>query len=207
MSDFLAIPRNKKFVYKYLSLAKYFGEMNNPCHSRKIGVVITDNQFNKILATGYNGPPRGISHCDTPEHLNSIFIPQLNENDKKKIALKMNCDCFDHEKFISKYAYEKICPRKILDCNSGERLNLCTCVHAEVNAVINAACDLNGSYMFAWCPLPCLECTKVIINAGIKKVFCFAEEKDYSHGSRYLFNAVMIDIHELEKNEFNHTQI
>ena len=207
MSSFLDIERNNKFVNKYLSLAKFFGDRDNPCYSRQIGVVITDSNFNKILATGYNGPPRGIPHCDTPEHFREILIPQLTEQDKFKLCSKIKCRFFEEEKFIETYAYQKICPRKIINCKSGERLNLCTCVHAEANAIVNASTDLSGSFMFAWCPLPCIECTKLIINAGIKKLFCYKEDKDYSYGSRYLFEKSGIEVYELDRNNFSDTQV
>lgn len=32
------------------------------CARRTVGCVLT-NEFNHILATGYNGPPRGVEHC------------------------------------------------------------------------------------------------------------------------------------------------
>jgi len=200
--EFLLDRRNDKFVRKYFQLAKVNGEHENPCYSRQIGVIIVSNDFNKILATGYNGPPRGAPHCNSIDHYRNIFLPQLTENDKLSLAVYMNERIFDEEKFVSKYAGAKICPRKLLKCNSGEKLNLCTCVHAEVNAVVNSNCDLKNSYMFAWCPLPCIECSKVIINAGIKKLFCYREDKDYSIVSRYLLKKCQVDVYELEKEDF-----
>lgn len=54
--------------------------------------------------------------------------------------------------------------------------------------------------MFAWCTLPCIECTKLIINSGIKKLFCLSnKDKDYSIGSRFLFDKCNVDIIELEE--------
>lgn len=32
------------------------------CSRRAVGCVLT-NEYNHILATGYNGPPRGVAHC------------------------------------------------------------------------------------------------------------------------------------------------
>jgi deoxycytidylate deaminase len=56
---------NDKFVGKYMRLAKQIGEDKNPCHSRKIGVVVVDPVSNKILGTGYNGPLRNSSYNNT----------------------------------------------------------------------------------------------------------------------------------------------
>ena len=36
--------------------------LRSPCLSRSVGAVIVDND-NRILSTGYNGPPAGLSHC------------------------------------------------------------------------------------------------------------------------------------------------
>ena len=42
-------------------------------------------------------------------------------------------------------------------------------IHAEVNCILNCNCDTNKTVMY--CTLhPCNECTKVIIQSGIKKV-------------------------------------
>ena len=35
---------------------------NSKCLSRQIGVVLVRNK--SIIATGYNGPPRGVHHCE-----------------------------------------------------------------------------------------------------------------------------------------------
>ena len=75
--------------------------------------------------------------------------------------------------------------------------------HAEVNCIVNASQNLYGCTMFCWCPLPCIECTKIIINAGIKEVHCFKEPKDYSVGSRYLFEKAGVNILEYNKEDFN----
>jgi dCMP deaminase len=194
---------NMEFVKKYMLTAKLFGELKNPCYSRKIGVVILNANLTKVVGMGYNGPPRGAPHCDTPEHLKNIFLPQLTDEDKNCIAKSKNYESFDEDKFIRDFAYEKVCPRKILGCPSGKRLELCSCVHAETNAIVNASCDLQGAHMFAWCTLPCIECTKLIINSGIKKLFCLKDnEPDYSVGSRFLIKQCNVDLVEMEKDFF-----
>jgi dCMP deaminase len=47
--------------------------------------------------------------------------------------------------------------------------------HAEQNAVINAArigVSTNGCKMYMTCSIPCADCAKAIINAGIVEIFC-----------------------------------
>jgi dCMP deaminase len=56
---------------------------------------------------------------------------------------------------------------------SGERHELCRALHAEQNAIIQAAyhgISINGSILYCT-NKPCVICTKMIINAGIIKIF------------------------------------
>jgi dCMP deaminase len=189
---------SEKFIGKYMRLAKQLGEDQNPCYSRQIGVIIVDPIANKIVGTGYNGPPRGVPHCDSAEHLKNVVWPQLNHSEKSLIEFKP----MTIEEFVDKYKDCKTCPRKLIGAPSGKRLELCSCVHAEANAIVNAAQNISGCIMFAYCLLPCIECTKLIINSGIKTVYCLKEEKDYSVGSRFLFEQASVEIFELAKSVF-----
>lgn len=47
--------------------------------------------------------------------------------------------------------------------------------HAETNAIINAALNgtsTKGTTMYMSCGIPCTDCTRNIINAGIKEIVC-----------------------------------
>lgn len=64
------------------------------------------------------------------------------------------------------------CQRDEQGIPSGERIEV-GCIHAEVNAISNAACEgiaLEGSSMMVTAP-PCLVCAKLIVQSGIKKVY------------------------------------
>lgn len=64
------------------------------------------------------------------------------------------------------------CLRDKLKIPSGERMELSRAVHAEQNAIIQAAkygIDINGGTMYVT-NHPCFICAKMIINAGIKKI-------------------------------------
>lgn len=184
-----------KFVKKYLRMAKFLAEDQNPCYARRVGAVIVKADINKVVGTGYNGPPRGVPHCDSKDHLKNVVWPQLQQWERDLIDLKpVTC-----EEFSDKYADCKICPRRLIKAPSGARLELCSCAHAEANAICNAAQDLHNCFIFCWCPLPCIECTKLIINAGIKKVYCYQEEKDYSVGSRFLLSKAKVEVIEVPK--------
>ncbi len=99
------------------------------CLRRKIGAVIVRDK--RILATGYNGAPTGLPHCD-----------------------------------------EVGCLKDKLHVPSGERQEVCRALHAEQNAIVQAArygTVVEGSSIYCTTE-PCSMCAKSIINAGIKRV-------------------------------------
>jgi dCMP deaminase len=56
---------------------------------------------------------------------------------------------------------------------SGERHELCRGIHAEQNAIIQAAyhgVPIQGASLYCT-NLPCSICTKMLINAGIQKIY------------------------------------
>ena len=64
------------------------------------------------------------------------------------------------------------CPRCNSDHKTGEKLDECLCVHAEQNAICQAACygiSIENSSIYVTIS-PCLTCAKLIINAGIREV-------------------------------------
>jgi len=99
------------------------------CLRQKVGAVIVKEK--RILATGYNGAPSGLPHCDVVG-----------------------------------------CLREKMDIPSGERQELCRGVHAEQNAIVQAAkfgISIDGASLYST-HCPCITCAKIIINAGIKRV-------------------------------------
>lgn len=74
-----------------------------------------------------------------------------------------------------KHCYEIGCLREKLNIPSGQNHELCRGIHAEQNAIIQAAMygvSINESTIYVT-HNPCVQCAKMIINAGIKRVvFC-----------------------------------
>lgn len=87
-------------------------------------------------------------------------------------------------------------PSGILNCSEGgcercadreknilkenERKDLCVCIHAEQNALLQCAyhgAPAKGAVLFSTVA-PCLQCAKAIINAGIEEVIYEAEHQD-----------------------------
>ena len=99
------------------------------CLRRQVGAVIVQDKH--MVASGYNGAPRGLPHCA-----------------------------------------ELGCLREELCVPSGERHELCRALHAEQNAIIQAATSgmsIEGATIYIT-HQPCYICAKMIINAGIRKI-------------------------------------
>lgn len=112
---------NSKWDHRFMRLAR---EISTWSHdpSSKIGAVIV-NDDRRILATGYNGFPRGID--DTEE--------RLNDREQK---------------------YSLI-------------------VHGEMNSLLNAlysGVSVKDATIYVWGLPVCSECTKSVIQSGIKRV-------------------------------------
>ena len=74
-----------------------------------------------------------------------------------------------------KHCLESGCMREKLNIASGKNHELCRGIHAEQNAIIQAAyhgVSIKGATLFCT-NLPCSICAKMIINAGITKI-CYA---------------------------------
>jgi dCMP deaminase len=72
-----------------------------------------------------------------------------------------------------RHCVEVNCLRETLNIKSGQRHELCRGIHAEQNAIIQAAyhgAPIKDATLYCT-NLPCSICTKMIINAGIKKIY------------------------------------
>lgn len=72
-----------------------------------------------------------------------------------------------------KHCIDVGCLREKLKVESGQRHELCRGIHAEQNAIIQAAyhgVSIKGADLYCT-NLPCIICAKMIINAGLKTIF------------------------------------
>lgn len=123
-------------LVKRPSWDEYFMQMaeltaqRSTCLRRHVGAVIVQDKH--VVATGYNGAPKGVAHC----------------------------------------AEMGGCLREKMGIPSGERHELCRALHAEQNAIIQAATlaqSIEGASIYIT-HQPCIICAKMIINAGIKRI-------------------------------------
>ena len=100
------------------------------CLRRGVGAVLVKDK--RILATGYNGAPAGLKHCE-----------------------------------------EVGCIRENESIPSGTRHELCRGLHAEQNVIVQAAyhgIPIDGATIYCT-NKPCVICSKMIINSGIKQIY------------------------------------
>jgi len=144
---------------KKISWDKYYFDLcntiatNSKCLSRQIGSVLVRDK--SVISTGYNGPPRGISHC-TRRYLRD-----------KNLYAELKKRGITHDVDFTK------CPRQTLGYKSGEGLEWCIAAHSEAGTVINAArggIKVEGAKLYMSCGIPCKDCMIVIINAGIEEL-------------------------------------
>lgn len=114
---------------EYFMEMAYLAASRSTCLRRKVGAVLVKEKH--VLSTGYNGPPKGLKHCN-----------------------------------------ETGCLREELHVPSGERHEICRGLHAEQNAIIQAAVfgvSIKNSVIYVT-NTPCVVCAKMLINAGVKEI-------------------------------------
>lgn len=79
-----------------------------------------------------------------------------------------------------KHCSEVGCLREKLNIPSGQRHELCRAIHAEQNAIVQAAysgTSVNGATLYVT-NQPCVLCAKLAINAGIVRIVFNGEYPD-----------------------------
>ena len=95
------------------------------------------------------------------------------------------------------------CLREKLKIPSGERHELCRATHAEQNAIAQAALfgvSIRDGVMYST-NQPCILCTKLIINAGIKKIVIQDSYPDRM--SKDMLKEAKVEIHIYPKKRDN----
>ena len=90
------------------------------------------------------------------------------------------------------------CLRETMAVPSGERHELCRGIHAEQNAIIQAAyhgVSIKGATLYCT-NLPCSICAKMIINAGITRIYYASGYADDL--SRQMLAEAQVELHQVE---------
>lgn len=98
-----------------------------------------------------------------------------------------------------RHCAETGCLREKLNVPSGERHELCTGVHAEQNAILQAArhgININGAELFCT-NFPCSICVKMLINVGVKNIYFAYDYEDIMSRTLLLEAGVSYHQHEM----------
>ena len=91
------------------------------------------------------------------------------------------------------------CIRDKLGIPSGTRLETCTAVHAEQNALIQAGTNSRGSTLYSTI-VPCPICARMILNAQVARVVYIGDYADLSGVE--LLKQVGAKVTRLDKKDF-----
>ncbi len=90
------------------------------------------------------------------------------------------------------------CLREQLGIPSGERQELCRAIHAEQNAIIQAAVHgvaIDGATLYSTLQ-PCILCAKMLINCGVKEIHYIEGYTDDPDGlARRMFAEAGVTLH------------
>ena len=163
----------------FLKLAEVVAGQSR-CLSRQIGAVLVRDKV--VVATGYNGPPRGMVHCEDR-------VGQSDYKDPISELLESATLRLNYKKKM------EICPRHLLGYSSGEGLHLCPAAHAEINCITNAArvgVNTKDTTIYLTCERPCQNCMTYLVQAGVMTVVC--KDSDYDKMSAFIASQTGIDV-------------
>ncbi len=122
------VPERPDWDEYFLRLAE-LAATRSTCLRRQVGAILVSNR--RVLATGYNGAPRGLPHCR-----------------------------------------EVGCLREQLKIPSGQRHEICRAIHAEQNAILQAAqYGVAVKAATFYCTnQPCAICAKLILNLDVNRL-------------------------------------
>ena len=128
----------------FMQLADLAAHRSN-CMKRRVGCCIVREK--RVISTGYNGTPRGMTNCNE----GGCMSPSLMS--------------------ILIFPLTQLGPRCNNAAKGGVGLSTCLCLHAEENALLEAGRDRIGENAILYCnTCPCLTCSVKITQVGISEV-------------------------------------
>jgi dCMP deaminase len=170
----------EKLKRAYMKTAETFAELS---HARRLHVGAIVVKDDRIISIGYNGMPAGW------------------DNDCENIVWDNGAGGWlSPEEFDAQYPYEKWHEGAQRNVRYGLKTKP-EVLHAETNAIAKLArsneSGLNGDLFVTHAP--CLDCAKLIYQAGIKRVFFGTAYRD-SSGVDFL-KASNVIVEQVEENE------
>jgi len=176
--------KRRPTVDEYFMAIAHHVARRSTCFRRSVGAVIVKDKH--LLTTGYNGVPAGIIHC-----IHRGCIRMGNPN----IELYAVKSTEEIREFFSKYH----------EVPSGQYHELCIGVHAEQNAIIQAAyfgISIRGADIYST-TFPCIICAKMIINSGIRRIVYDSEYIDSMSVEMLKESGIIVEKFVPQKREFH----
>lgn len=146
--------KQRKYDEAFMNIAKEVSKLSH-CVRTKVGAVIVRD--GNVISFGYNGMPSGMDNgCEEKSYVppgTYAWVDHVEE-------------IWTEEDEVGRYKLET--KREVL--------------HAESNAVLKAAktgVSTDGSTLYLTMS-PCIDCSKLIIQSGIKRVVYLEEYRDIS---------------------------
>ena len=155
---------------RYLRMARIWSE-NSYAIRRKVGALVVKDRM--IISDGYNGTPSGF------------------ENVCEDVECSWLYKCFKAAMPIDEVKSVEHCK----DCTYSKLVTKPYVLHAEANAISKLAKSLNnseGATLYVT-DEPCLECSKMIIQAGIKRVVFWRDYHSHDGVQLLLKAGIKID--------------
>ena len=165
----------QKFIRAHMKAAEVYAELSSAARLHVGCVVVKDNT---IIGIGYNGMPSGWNNnCEDTEYV-----------------LREECQATDE--WMLQNGFTETVHGWVRKKTKREVL------HAETNALAKVARSTNsseGASLFVTHE-PCLDCAKIIHQAGIKEVY-YCNEYPRADGGTEFLKKCGIDVHKLDKQE------
>ena len=163
-----ASTKEEKLDRVFMNIAKEVATLSH-CERTKVGAVIVKN--GNIVSFGYNGMPKGMENCcERKMYMSSDAGGWLDPETIEEM--------WPYRDDTGRYSFET--KKEVL--------------HAESNAILKAAKfgqSLKGSTLYLTMS-PCVDCAKLIIQSGIKRVLYSQEYRDIA-GIEFLGNFVKVE--------------
>ena len=161
--------KQSKLDRVFINIAKEVAALSY-CKRAKVGAVIVKG--GNIVSFGYNGMPKGMENCCE----RTVYMPPDAGGwlDPEQVEKQ-----WPHRDDVGRYDYET--KREVL--------------HAESNAILKAAKfgqSLKGSTLYLTMS-PCIDCAKLILQSGIKRVVYYELFKRDNGSVEFLKNFVKLE--------------
>lgn len=170
MEPLSATNKQKKLDTTFINIALEISKLSY-CVRAKVGALLVKS--GNIISFGYNGTPSGMDNC-------------CEDKDYTDAG-----GWLDEETIIKKWPFEDELGRYRFVTKKET-------VHAESNAIIKAArsgLSTDGSTLYLTLS-PCIDCSKLILQSGIKRVVYLNEYVDTS-GIQFLRNFIEVQKYEI----------